>query len=115
MQTSWPHIVSRSRGRVGVAQRYVRDTMRLDSETEIAGTVARLFAEMDLLQKMVVAEKLANCSDKAVVMTELADQAAERAQRGAVGGLRAVECLHERLAANVNLKTAYAALAVELL
>jgi DNA polymerase III subunit delta' len=106
-----------SHGLAGRAVAYVRDPARLAEDQERAATIRELLAADSLFSRLLVAVRVAaGTQERTAYLAELALQvrAAARADAAAGYSLAAVERLQLRLQANVNAKTAFEALAVEL-
>ena len=122
VRQTYPHveaaaIVAESQGLVGRAVAYVTDPARLEQAQQVSAQVQCLLQEPELLPRLQLAAHIAAAPEqRTAVMTELLRHAQRSVRQQAVDGrvIVALERLQQRLRANVNPKTAFEALVVEL-
>jgi len=110
-------LVEQSHGLPGRALSYAREPAASAQLREVAGEVERLLAAEGLLERLSTSSGMAAQADRRIDYLEELTQRVRRAARANVAvaaNIAAVERLQQRLRANVNPKTAFEALAVEL-
>lgn len=113
-----PHIAEISRGAMGRALSYLNDEERFRADSAVIQQVQGLLQEVQLFQRLRMAAQIAADTDhQELYVRELVHAIRTRLRAGqpAFGeALAVVERLRQRLAANVNAKSAFESLAVEL-
>jgi DNA polymerase-3 subunit delta' len=110
-------LAKQSHGLPGRALAYAREPEAGVQLREVAGAVEQLLAADDLLARLSTSSGMAAQADRRAAYLEELTSRVRRAARtdlAAGSNIAAVERLHQRLRANVNPKTAFEALAVEL-